>query len=88
MNLQMDTPVFLLLVVLTTTLVQVQCSGTCSTQYPVIPGAPGRDGILEQRVKREIKVMMVVMAMMAYKEFPVQMDQKVNQEVPHLTKKT
>ena len=41
----MDTPVFLLLVVLTTTLVQVQCSGTCSSQYPVIPGAPGRDGI-------------------------------------------
>ena len=41
----MDTPVFLLLVVLTTTLVQVQCSGTCSSQYPVIPGPPGRDGI-------------------------------------------
>ena len=41
----MDTPVFLLLVVLTATLVQVQCSGTCSSQYPVIPGPPGRDGI-------------------------------------------
>ena len=41
----MDTAVFLLLVVLTATLVQVQCSGTCSSQYPVIPGAPGRDGI-------------------------------------------
>ena len=41
----MDKPVFLLLVVLTATLVQVQCSGTCSSQYPVIPGAPGRDGI-------------------------------------------
>ena len=40
----MDTPVFLLLVVLTATLV-VQCSGTCSSQYPVIPGPPGRDGI-------------------------------------------
>ena len=41
----MDTPVFLLLVVLTATLVQVQCSGTCSSQYTVIPGPPGRDGI-------------------------------------------
>ena len=41
----MDTPIFLFLVVLTTTLVQVQCSGTCSSQYPVIPGPPGRDGI-------------------------------------------
>ena len=41
----MNTPVFLLLVVLTTALVQVQCSGTCSNQYPVIPGPPGRDGI-------------------------------------------
>ena len=41
----MDTPVCLLLVVLTATLVQVQCSGTCSSQYPVIPGPPGRDGI-------------------------------------------
>ena len=41
----MNTPVFCLLVVLTTTLVQVQCSGTCSSQYPVIPGPPGRDGI-------------------------------------------
>ena len=41
----MDTPVFLLLVVVTATLVQVQCSGTCSSQYPVIPGPPGRDGI-------------------------------------------
>ena len=35
----------ILLVVLTATLVQVQCSGTCSSQYPVIPGPPGRDGI-------------------------------------------
>ena len=41
----MDTPLFLLLVVLTATLVQVQCSGTCSSQYPVIPGPPGRNGI-------------------------------------------
>ena len=41
----MDTLIFLLLVALTTTLVQVQCSGTCSSQYPVIPGPPGRDGI-------------------------------------------
>ena len=40
----MDTPVFLLLVVLTTTLVQVQCSGTCSSRYPVIPGPPGPPG--------------------------------------------
>ena len=41
----MDTAVFLLLVVLTATLVQVQCSGTCSNHCQVIPGAPGRDGI-------------------------------------------
>ena len=41
----MDTPVFLLLVVFTATLVQVQCSGTCSNHCQVIPGAPGRDGI-------------------------------------------
>ena len=35
----------ILLVVLTAALVQVQCSGTCSSQYPVIPGPRGRDGI-------------------------------------------
>ena len=35
----------ILLVVLTAALVQVQCSGTCSGQYPVIPGPRGRDGI-------------------------------------------
>ena len=40
----MDTPVFLLLVVLTTTFVQVQCSGTCSSRYPVISGPPGPPG--------------------------------------------
>ena len=39
----MITPI--LVIVLTATLVQVQCSGTCSSQYPVIPGPPGRDGI-------------------------------------------
>ena len=44
-SMHMDTPVLLLLVVLTPTLVQVQCSGTCSSPYPVIPGPPGRDGI-------------------------------------------
>ena len=54
----MNIPVFFLLLVLTATLVQVQCSGTCSSQYPVYPvsitcssgypvilGPPGRDGI-------------------------------------------
>ena len=40
----MDSLVSLLLVVLTTTLVQVQSSGTCSHQYPVIPGPPGPPG--------------------------------------------
>ena len=40
----MDTPFLLLIVVLTTALVQVQCSGTCSSQYPIIPGPPGPPG--------------------------------------------
>ena len=45
--------------------------------------------LLEERAKREIEAIevmmavMAVMAVMAYKDFPGQLDQKVNQEVPH-----
>ena len=49
---------------------------------------------METKKKKEIKeidiieAMMVVMALMANRDFPDQLDRKVNQEVPHLLKKT